>query len=283
MIIYKEAADLIEKLENTRQSGKRLGFVPTMGALHEGHIALIKESIKNGNFTVCSIFVNPTQFNDAKDFEKYPANIGNDILLLIQAGCDILFFPSVSGMYPEGTVPVKHYDLGYIEHILEGKYRPGHFQGVCQVVHKLLDIVRPDHLYLGQKDYQQCLVIKRLVQLINQPVSINIVNTVREETGLAMSSRNQRLSDTQRQNAAGIYKMLIYLKTNYKTLPLPDLQKYVTDYLLNNGFDKVDYVAVANAETLQPIDAVIKSERLTALIAAFIGEVRLIDNMVLGD
>ena len=281
MIIYKEAAALKLKLIKSREAGKTVGFVPTMGALHNGHVGLINESIKNNDLTICSIFVNPTQFNDHKDFEKYPANISNDILLLIKTGCDILFFPSVSEMYPEGTERSTPYDLGELEQLLEGKYRPGHFQGVCRVVHKLLEIIKPDHLYLGQKDYQQCMVIKRLIRLINLPVKVNLVETVREDSGLAMSSRNLRLNDQQRKVAAGIYKMLIYLKTNYKALPLPDLQKYVSDYLLKNDFDKIDYITISDADTLLPVTDLKKSQNLVALIAAFIGEVRLIDNMII--
>lgn len=281
MIIYKEAAALKLKLIKYRETDKTVGFVPTMGALHKGHIHLIKESIKKDDLTICSIFVNPTQFNDPKDFEKYPANISNDILLLIKTGCDILFFPSVSEMYPDGIERSTYYNLGQLEQLLEGKYRPGHFQGVCQVVHKLLDIIKPDHLYLGQKDYQQCLVIKKLIQLINLPVAVNVVETVREDSGLAMSSRNQRLNDRQRKVATDIYKMLVYMKTNYTALSFPDLQKYVSEYLLKNGFDKIDYITIADADTLLPVPDLKKSQNLVALIAVFIGDVRLIDNMII--
>lgn len=281
MIIYKEAAELKKQVGKLGQSGKKIGFVPTMGALHQGHISLINLSKTNCDVTVCSIFVNPTQFNDPEDFKKYPVTIGNDILLLENTGCDILFYPPVSEIYPAGIVSPKQYDLGEIEYILEGKYRPGHFQGVCQVMHRLIDIVNPDNLFLGQKDYQQCLVIKRLVQLIGSSAEINIGTTLREESGLAMSSRNLRLSEGQEIKAAAISKMLGYIQTNYLTVPAPQLENYVTDYLLSNGFHKVDYVAIADADTLQPAKIITKTERLAALIAAFIGEVRLIDNVVL--
>lgn len=281
MIIYKEAAALKKKITEIRQSGKTIGFAPTMGALHNGHIALISTSKKECDITVCSIFVNPTQFNDPKDFEKYPKTISNDILLLENIACDILFLPSVEEIYPLGMKSAIHYDLGDIEYILEGKYRPGHFQGVCQAVHRLLDIVNSDYLYMGQKDYQQCMVIKCLVNLLNKEVQVAIVSTVREDTGLAMSSRNLRLSDEQRKSAAGIFKMLMYIKTNFNSTPLPQLEMYITNYLLNNGFHKVDYVSIADADTLHPVSNIAKAERLVALIAGFIGEVRLIDNMVL--
>ncbi len=281
MILYKTAATLKKRIEKIRQSRKTIGFVPTMGALHDGHISLVNISKKQCDITVCSIFVNPSQFNDAKDFEKYPSTIGNDILLLENTGCNILFLPSVEEIYPAGIDQAVHYDLGDIEFILEGKYRPGHFQGVCKAVHSLLDIVNPHNLFLGQKDYQQCLVIKKLVQLINHPSKVITVSTLREATGLAMSSRNLRLSDEQKRDASGISKMLAYIATNYANTSLSQLEKYATDYLLHNGFHKVDYVSIADAETLHPVHDITKAGKLAALIAAFIGEVRLIDNLIL--
>jgi len=283
MILFKETAALKEEIRKIRQSGKTIGFVPTMGALHKGHLSLVNLSTATCNITVCSIFVNPTQFNDATDFEKYPVTISNDILLLAATGCDILFYPGVAEIYPAGAASAPHYNLGEIEHLLEGKYRHGHFQGVCQVLHRLIDIVNPDNLFMGQKDYQQCLVVKRLLQLIKRPVEIYIAKTLREETGLAMSSRNLRLDDVQKTKAAGISNMLLYIKRNYLSIPIADLKKHVTDYLLNNGFQKVEYVSIANADTLQPVNYLTKSERYVALIAAFMGEVRLIDNMLLKD
>ena len=283
MILYKEAAELKKQIGKIRQSGKKIGFIPTMGALHQGHISLVNLSQRKCDVTVCCIFVNPAQFNDPEDFKKYPVTISNDILLLENAGCNILFYPPVAEIYPAGIVSEKHYDLGEIENILEGKYRPRHFQGVCKVMHRLIDIVNPDNLFIGQKDYQQCLVIERLVQLINHSAEINIGPTLREETGLAMSSRNLRLSDEQKRQAISISKMLKHIKTNYLNVPLPQLEKYVINYLLNNGFYKVDYVSIADADTLQPIKDIAETKRLVALIAAFIGEVRLIDNMCLGE
>lgn len=283
MILYKATLTLKKEIEKIRQSGKTIGFVPTMGALHKGHISLLNMSKNKCDVTICSIFVNPTQFNDPLDFEKYPSTIGNDILLLETHGCNILFLPSVAEIYPSGTKSAIHYNLGDIEYILEGKYRPGHFQGVCKVVHRLLDIVNPDYLFLGQKDYQQTLVIKRLVQLIDYATKVITVITFREDTGLAMSSRNLRLTAEQKENAAGISKMLHHIAARYSDTPLAQLKKYATNYLLNNGFHKVDYVSIANAETLQPVNDNTKAGRLIALIAAFIGDIRLIDNMILKD
>lgn len=283
MILYKETATLQKEILKMRQAGKTIGFVPTMGALHKGHISLVNLAKDASDITICSIFVNPAQFNDPADFEKYPVTIGKDILLLEGAGCDILFFPGVEEIYPAGVAAGPNYDLGAIEYILEGKYRPGHFQGVCQVIDRLINIVNPDNIYLGQKDYQQCLVLKRLVQLIKKPVQINIADTLREETGLAMSSRNLRLSEEQKTDAAAISKMLLYIKANYRTISANVLEEHATNYLLSNGFQKVDYVAIADAATLQPVNDTVKAERLVALIAAFIGAVRLIDNMLLDD
>src|SRR6476469_4861359 len=165
MTIFKRISDLSEHLNMLRSAQKTIGFVPTMGALHEGHLSLINTSKLKCDVTVCSIFVNPTQFNDPADFEKYPITIEKDIELLIRNGCDVLFLPSIVEMYPEGTSQTERYDLGELEDRLEGFYRPGHFQGVCRIVDKLLSAVQPDQLFMGQKDFQQCMVIKRLIEL----------------------------------------------------------------------------------------------------------------------
>lgn len=281
MILFKQASALANYLQQRRREGRVIGFAPTMGALHAGHISLIDKSKQTCDITVASIFVNPTQFNDPKDFEKYPVTIANDILLLENAGCDILFLPAVTEIYPNGTKIVHHYNLGEIELLLEGKFRPGHFQGVCQVVHRLLNIVQPHNLFMGQKDYQQCMVIKRLVQLTGLPVSVITGDTYREASGLAMSSRNLRLNELQKQNAAGIAKMLQHIKANYTTTSFSQLEKYANDYLLAEGFNKVDYVSIADAETLHKEKGLTNAHKLVALIAAYTGEVRLIDNLVL--
>src|ERR1700722_17363851 len=172
MILFKRIADLTGWLKKETAAGRSTGFVPTLGALHEGHISLITISKKVTDITVCSIFVNPTQFNDPKDFQKYPVTLEKDIPLLEGAGADILFLPGVSELYPTGTSDLEHYDLGSLETVLEGKYRPGHFQGVCQVTHRLLDIVRPDDLFMGQKDYQQCMIVPRLLAIMRLPATI---------------------------------------------------------------------------------------------------------------
>lgn len=284
MIIFKEANALARHLAGIRRNGDHIGFVPTMGALHQGHLSLIRQSRNRSAVTVASIFVNPTQFNDLSDFEKYPVTTATDIRLLTSEGTDILFLPSVAEIYPGGTKQGRDYDLGYLETILEGAHRPGHFQGVCQVVHRLLDIVAPDQLYLGQKDFQQCMVLKRLVQLLEMPVKVVIGETVREADGLAMSSRNLRLSPGERRNATAIYRSLQMIEQSIGDLPVGELQKRASQVLLENNFNKVDYIAIAEAETLRllpPGEVAEKKRPLVALAAAFMGEVRLIDNLVL--
>src|SRR6478609_10764771 len=219
MILYKTVNQLTEWLQN---SSETIGFVPTMGALHAGHLGLLEASKQQSGITVCSIFVNPTQFNDPQDFAKYPVTLEKDLLLLEKAGCDVVFLPSVAEMYPGGLAPDKHFELGYLETILEGKYRPGHFQGVCQVVNRLLEIVRPTTLFLGQKDYQQCMVIKKLIELAGFDTTLNIVPTIRENSGLALSSRNLRLSKKDKETAAVIYRSLQFLRQNIQPGDLSD-------------------------------------------------------------
>lgn len=281
MILFKKAADLHKYLDIQREIGMEIGFVPTMGALHQGHISLIGEARLHNPLVVCSIFVNPAQFNNPDDFSKYPSTIDRDIALLENADCDILFYPSVEEVYPDPNEKT-HYDLDYLETIMEGKFRPGHFQGVCKVVHKLLNMVRPDNLYIGQKDYQQCLVIKRLLELtgMKDQISLHISPTLRERDGLAMSSRNTRLDDQQRQIAPGIYQTLNLIKKEIKSGNLESLKKMGMDLLLEKGF-RPEYVEIADASNLQPINEWKGRQKLVVLTAAFLGEIRLIDNLLL--
>ena len=279
MIIFKQARPLSDHLQRERNLSKKIGFVPTMGALHPGHLSLIKASKSSNDLTVCSIFVNPTQFNNQEDFIHYPVTIEKDIDQLIAAGCDLLFLPNVEEMYPPGTPP-PHSVLGAIENSLEGFYRPGHFQGVCQAVDRLLDIVSPDNLYMGQKDYQQCMVVKKLLELtgMDQTVHLNISPTLREADGLAMSSRNLRLSVPEKQLATTIYKELDGIKKNLHAQSLETLKETAKSHLETVGFE-VDYVEIANAGDLRPSQS--SKEPSVALIAAKIGNVRLIDNLIL--
>jgi len=270
MILFKKTGDLHRWIQQQRISGNAIGFVPTMGALHAGHISLIDISKSSCPVTVCSIFVNPTQFNDPKDYQKYPITIEKDIALLEAAGADALFLPEVREMYPDGTTGLEKYDLGHLETILEGKYRPGHFQGVCQVMRRLLDLVRPDHLFMGSKDYQQCMVVQRLIQLMDWSIHLHRCPIVREPDGLAMSSRNTRLTPPERQRATAIYQSLQALRSG---APLTIAEKILTDAQF-----RTDYIATCDPETLEPTDP---SPGSIALIAAFQGEVRLIDNLIL--
>jgi pantoate--beta-alanine ligase len=281
MILFKTAADLQKHLEKIRASGSSSGFVPTMGALHAGHLSLIDQSKKNTNVTVCSIFVNPTQFNDPKDFAKYPVTLDEDLLQLEKAGCNIVFLPSVAGMYPNGTALEKTFDLGYLETILEGKYRPGHFQGVCQVVHRLLEMVQPDTLFLGRKDYQQCMVIKRMIDVSGWNIALDVVPTLRELSGLAMSSRNMRLSEKEKESATAIYRSLLYIKQNIGPGVVKDLVATAEKMITAAGFQKIDYVTIADAASLQEVTEWNGRQKLVALAAAFMGGVRLIDNIEL--
>jgi len=280
MILFKKAVDINSLLLKSKAAGKKIGFIPTMGALHQGHTSLIHASKQAGSISVCSIFVNPAQFNDAKDFDNYPSTIEKDIDALEKAGCDVLFLPSVSEMYPAGTTNAKTYELGYLETVLEGKYRAGHFQGVCMVVHRLLNIIPADDLYLGQKDYQQCMVIKKLVDLEKINTTIHICPTLRETSGLAMSSRNMRLTEENRNHALKIFETLSYLKDNIKPGDLAGLKQVAINNLTNAGF-KVDYVEIADADDLDIINEWDGNIKLVAVAAAFLGEVRLIDNMLL--
>ena len=282
MILFKKVNDIHKWIESQREKQKKIGFVPTMGALHQGHISLIDVSTGTNDKTIASIFVNPIQFNDPSDFEKYPVTIEKDIQLLEQAGCDALFLPSVNEIYPQGFPVKQHYDLGYIETILEGEYRPGHFQGVCAVVHRLLTITIPDNLYLGQKDYQQCMVLKKMTEITNlSPVpALNICPTLREDDGLAMSSRNTRLNDDERKKAANIFQALVLLKN---TIQPGNLEKLINEGLQNleeAGF-KPDYLVISDAKTLEPVIEWDGKRKIVALTAAYLNEIRLIDNMLL--
>lgn len=280
MILFKRSDDLGRYLRQKNNEGASIGFVPTMGALHHGHISLIEASKRIAGITVCSIFVNPTQFNDPKDFQKYPSTIEKDIFFLEKNNTDVLFLPSVDEVYHKGTLQLEHYKLGYLETILEGEYRTGHFQGVCQVMKRLIDIVNPQHLFMGQKDYQQCMIVKQLLAIMDIATIFHTCPTSREEDGLAMSSRNMRLNESERKNAAAIFQALSYLKKNLREGELNDIIAQAKNILLQNNF-KIDYVEAADASSLQLTRHYDGRQQLVALIAAYQNEIRLIDNMIL--
>jgi pantoate--beta-alanine ligase len=280
MITITTAAALKEVLLQNRLQKKSIGFVPTMGALHQGHLWLIKEAMANNHLVICSIFVNPTQFNQVADFEKYPVTTAADKALLTQAGTHLLFLPAVEEIYPNGLLHLKQYPLGYLATVLEGAYRPGHFQGVCNVMDKLLTLIQPNNLYMGQKDYQQCMVVKKLIEILQVHTTLHTCPTLREADGLAMSSRNMRLNTNERKQAVEIATTLKNIKQHIKPGNLNTLINHHVQHLTGKGF-KVDYIALANAATLELVNEWDGNTKLVALAAAYLNEVRLIDNMLI--
>jgi pantoate--beta-alanine ligase len=281
MIILRTVEALRACLKETEGYSRSSGFVPTMGALHEGHLSLIVQSKAENRYCISSVFVNPTQFNDPSDFDKYPVTISDDIKKLEEAGCDILFLPSVKEMYPAGTSGLETYALGNLETRLEGFYRPNHFQGVCQVVYRLLKAVQPSTLYLGQKDFQQVMVIRKMIELVGLAVEVKILPTMREANGLAMSSRNLRLSVLERRQASAIYQELQMIKDQVDSVSPRKLEELARQQLLDAGFSSVDYVAIVQPHDLAPVENYTPGMPAVALVAAYMGDVRLIDNMIL--
>ncbi|MHA8102527.1 pantoate--beta-alanine ligase [Aquirufa nivalisilvae] len=283
MKIFETKQALQDFIDEHRSKNDLIGFVPTMGALHEGHLSLIEKSKEQSAVTVCSIFINPTQFNDPKDFEKYPKTINEDLQKLELAGCEAVFLPSVSEMYPDGMHQLPHYPLGRLEELWEGAHRPGHFQGVCVIVHRLLEAVRPDLLFMGSKDFQQVAVIRQLLAQYSFEPTIELISceTVREASGLAMSSRNVRLSPEQKIQALAIYHGFDTIQKAIKeqiTCSTKELERQFAQQLLDAGFESVDYIAFADPKSLEPI--IDLSQTFVVLVAAFIGGVRLIDNQL---
>jgi len=278
MEIFREIGQLTCYLKNKRLNGKKIGLVPTMGAFHEGHLTLVKRSVKENDITVCSIFVNPTQFNNPEDLEKYPRNVDKDIEMLKANCCDVVFCPEVSTMYrKERIVQIR---LGYLEEIMEGKFRPGHFQGVGLIVTKLLNIVKPDRAYFGLKDLQQFVLVKKLVEELNIDVEICGVPTVRNEKGLALSSRNERLSEREKEQALIFNRSL---RLAQEMLKNGGKIKEVRDVILKNfqkdNSVKLEYFEIVDSETLRNIDSLNDCDNASLCIAGYVGKVRLIDNI----
>ncbi|HEV2830427.1 MAG TPA: pantoate--beta-alanine ligase [Hanamia sp.] len=280
MIVFKHFQDLHFHLISHYSSKVSVGFVPTMGALHAGHLSLIEQCKKQAGITVCSIFVNPVQFNNSEDFKKYPITIEKDISFLEEHGCDILFLPDEKEIYPDAASKDRHFDLGYLETILEGKFRPGHFQGVCLIVEKLLNLVNPDYLFIGQKDFQQCMVIKRLIDIMKKEIKVIVCPTLREKNGLAMSSRNLRFQPAEKELASQLYQSLQLIKENLTATNFSELKKNAMIHLENVGF-KIEYLELAKAKNLELTQLYDSSEDHVILIAAFLNDVRLIDNILI--
>lgn len=278
--IFKKITDLQDFLEKKKSENKQIGFVPTMGALHSGHLSLITQSNAATDVTICSIFVNPTQFDDANDLVKYPRTTDKDIPLLKENECDVLFLPSVEEIYPANETIEANYDFGYLAKPMEGAHRDGHFKGVAQVVNRLLEIVKPHQLFMGQKDYQQFKIIGKLLELTESDVKLVRCDIVREKDGLAMSSRNTRLSVVQRQKAPFISQTLQWVLNQYGIETPPKIEAEAIQRLNNiDGFD-TDYLKIVNADTLEEVKTWSEAEQLIVCTAVRLGEVRLIDNML---
>lgn len=281
MLHISSAKELKSYVDEVKNSGKTVGFVPTLGALHNGHMSLINIASTQCDIIICSIFVNPTQFDDPNDLNKYPRTLENDLELLKKNNCNVCFTPSVAEVYPNGQQLEKEYDIGYLENILEGKTRPGHYQGVAQVVHRLLVMVHPDILFLGQKDFQQVKVLSNMIEEQNLPVKVIMCNIVREEDGLAMSSRNVRLTKEERKVAHQLYKTLKSCKKAYPDIPLEKLQKWGIDNLNNQPLITVDYLTFCNVKNLKEVQSWNEAKSIILLGAISLGKIRLIDNVII--
>jgi pantoate--beta-alanine ligase len=263
-----------------RDEGKKLGFVPTMGALHEGHLSLIAAAKECCDIVICSIFVNPTQFNDPKDLLLYPRTEEADIALLQEAGCDLVFIPSVIQMYPSGQ-EVNDYDFGTLTSEWEGRFRPGHFNGVITVVKRLFEITLPHQSFFGKKDFQQYSVIREWVKRFDIPVEIVGCDTIRATNGLALSSRNKRLSEEQKTMATAFSKALLFLQQNKERDDVHTLLKEATALFIEKEHIELQYFTIANSDTLEPLEKISDANAQVALVAGFIGGVRLIDELEL--
>ena len=282
MYLFKYANSLTSFLEKARHQGQTIGFVPTMGALHAGHLSLVTEARKHYDLVVCSIFVNPTQFNDASDLAKYPRTLERDLELLEAVQTNAVYFPEVEDVYPPHSTAEK-FAFGALEEVLEGAHRPGHFAGVGMVVSRLLRIVEPAGLLLGEKDYQQCLIIKDLVQQMGweNRLKLHFCPTTREANGLAMSSRNARLSEKGKDEAANLHLILDACKDKYHLLSPTELADWAMHSLEALPRTRVEYVAFADATTLQAVGDWNEGEHVRVLLAAWVEDVRLIDNALL--
>ena len=276
MEVFHLVSDTRQWVAGKRTMGKTIGFVPTMGALHEGHLNLVSRAARENDLSSCSIFVNPIQFNNPEDLAKYPRTLDNDLILLEKAGCELVFVPSAEEMYPEPVT--KKFDFGPLERVMEGAHRPGHFNGVAIVVERLFNIIGPDRAYFGEKDFQQLRIIQSLVKMEGIPVEIVPCPIVRESDGLAMSSRNRRLSPDERRVAPWIYKTLLFAREHAGKILVPELKKICTAMLEDKSF-RVDYFEIAEPLGLQPIATWQETTAAMAFVAAFLGSVRLIDNM----
>jgi len=294
MLIFNSTQELQNHLNSIRNQKKTIGFVPTMGALHLGHISLISQAKADCDVVVCSIFVNPTQFNDLSDLDKYPRTLDADCQLLEKVGCDILFSPEVTEIYTPAELELKRLkiedkswtmgksvDFGKLEKVMEGAQRPGHFNGVAQVVSKLFRIVEPNKAYFGQKDFQQLAIIRSMTKQLEMPIQIIACDILREPNGLAMSSRNERLTKEERALASVISKTLFKIKENYLSKSVADIKQEAMQQIQTEPLITIEYIEISDADTLQAIIDLKQSKSAVVCIAVQLGSVRLIDNVVL--
>lgn len=277
MKILKTIEETKLYLNALRSANKSIGFVPTMGALHKGHLELLSRSKNENDISVCSIFVNPIQFNNPEDLKKYPRTFEDDCRKLESVNCDVLFAPDVQEMYPEDNK--KQYDFGLLEKVMEGKFRPGHFNGVAVIVKLLFDICEPHRAYFGEKDFQQLAIINAMVKQENLKIEIVPCAIVREKDGLAMSSRNVRLTTEERKVAPRIYQILTSVKEKKQTQSIAELYEWVKNELNNVPGMEIEYFEISNAENLQQIQSFDECTYSVACVAVFLGAVRLIDNI----
>lgn len=277
LVITKK--ELHKELNDLRKRGGTVGLVPTMGALHQGHLSLIEKAVSENKTVIVTIFVNPTQFNDKNDLKHYPRNLKADLELLKKSGCNLVFAPETNEIYPEPDT--RTFDFGLLDKVMEGKHRKGHFNGVAQIVSTLFELTGPDKAYFGLKDYQQLVIIKKLVKMLNLEVEIVPCPIIREPGGLAMSSRNELLSPKERENASVIYKTLSEANNQIGKKSVKELINWVINKINSNPFLTVDYFEIVNDDNLQPVNSWSEDCKKIACIAAFCGKVRLIDNYVL--
>ena len=278
MRVVKTVGELQAIVNEQKQAGNRIGFVPTMGALHNGHLSLVEQASRQSSFVVVSIFVNPTQFNNATDLEKYPRTLDQDVALLETTPCHLVFAPSVDEIYPEPDTRV--FDFGVIDKVMEGLHRPGHFNGVAQVVSRLFDIVKPQVAFFGQKDFQQLAIIAAMVKQLNLQVEIFPCPIVREADGLAMSSRNMLLDEIQRKNVPVIAQSLLESCNFANSQTVNEVIEYVTNRVNKMPGLQVEYFDIVDGVTLQAIDKWDESDYIVGCIAVFAGKIRLIDNII---
>jgi len=278
MRIFNNKKDLKDCLLDYKTNKKTIGFVPTMGALHQGHLSLIEKAKQKNDIVVVSIFVNPTQFNNVEDLEKYPKTIENDILLLRSASCDILFSPSVTEIYPKNITSEK-FNFEGLEHQMEGRFRDGHFDGVGTVVKALFEIITPEKAYFGQKDFQQLQIVKKMVEKHHLPVKVKGCPIYREEDGLAMSSRNARLPKEQRSIAPFIYKTLQKIQQKFDTKNISEINEWLENEFKKQPLLTLEYFTIADEKTLKSAESKKANKKYRAFIAVFAGSVRLIDNI----